>query len=155
MQRLDLHYISIKDFHHALDSSAEERKKVIQQFINAGITPLSCGNITIENDEANIRRAFQYAKVCDLPTIVFSPHPDSMSILDKMAKEYDIKLAIHNHGPEDKRFPSPYDVWKAVTPYDRRIGLCIDVKTLLLSIFYIIWRLAFLPILHNLYNNLF
>ncbi len=127
MQRLDLHYISIKDFHLALDSSTEERKRVIQQFKSAGITPMSCGNITMENDEANIRRAFQYAKDCDLPTIVCSPHPDSMSILDKMVKEFDIKLAIHNHGPEDKRFPSPYDVWKAVTPYDKRIGLCIDV----------------------------
>ena len=127
MQRLDLHYISIKDFHLPLDSSTEERIRVIQQFKNAGITPMSCGNITMENDEANIRRAFQYAKDCDLPTIVCSPHPDSMSILDKMVKEYDIKIAIHNHGPEDKRFPSPYDVWKAVTPHDKRIGLCIDV----------------------------
>ena len=127
MQQLDLHYISIKDFHLALDSSTEDRKAVIQKFMNAGITPLSCGNITMENDEANIRRAFQYARDCNIPTIVCSPHPDSMSILDKMVKEYDIKLAIHNHGPEDKRFPSPYDAWKAITPYDKRIGLCIDV----------------------------
>ena len=127
MQQLDLHYISIKDFHLSLDSSTENRKAVIQQFKNAGITPLSCGNITMENDEANIRRAFQYAKDCDIPTIVCSPHPDSMSILDKMVKEYNIKIAIHNHGPEDKRFPSPYDAWKAVTAYDKRIGLCIDV----------------------------
>jgi sugar phosphate isomerase/epimerase len=44
-----------------------------------------------------------------------------------MVKEFDIKLAIHNHGPEDKRFPSPHDVWKAVEKYDRRIGFCIDV----------------------------
>jgi sugar phosphate isomerase/epimerase len=50
-----------------------------------------------------------------------------MPILDAMVKEFDIRLAIHNHGPEDKRFPSPYDVWKAVERYDRRIGLCIDV----------------------------
>ena len=50
-----------------------------------------------------------------------------MPILDKMVKEFDIKLAIHSHGPEDKRFPSPHDVWKAVEPYDKRIGLCIDV----------------------------
>jgi sugar phosphate isomerase/epimerase len=50
-----------------------------------------------------------------------------MKILDAMVKEFDIRLAIHNHGPEDKRFPSPYDVWKAVERYDRRVGLCIDV----------------------------
>jgi sugar phosphate isomerase/epimerase len=62
-----------------------------------------------------------------MPTIVCSPHPESMPILDRMVKEYDIKLAIHNHGPEDKRFPSPYDVMKAVQGFDKRVGLCIDV----------------------------
>ncbi len=127
LQQLDLHYISIKDFHLSLSSTAEERNAVINKFTEAGITPLSCGNITMENDEANIRRAFQYAKDCKIPTIVCSPHPDSMPILDKMVKEFDIKLAIHNHGPEDKRFPSPYDVWNAVQKYDIRIGLCIDI----------------------------
>lgn len=97
------------------------------RFKEAGITPLSCGNITMENDAANVRRAFEYARDVGLPTIVCSPHPDSMPILDAMVKEFDIRVAIHNHGPEDKRFPSPYDVWKAVERYDRRIGLCIDV----------------------------
>jgi sugar phosphate isomerase/epimerase len=42
-------------------------------------------------------------------------------------KEFDIKLAIHNHGPEDKRFPSPYDAMKLIEKLDERIGLCIDV----------------------------
>ena len=127
MQRLNLHYISIKDFHLALTSTTAERKAVIQKFIDAGITPVSCGNITMQNDEADVRRAFNYAKDCGMPTIVCSPQPDSMPLLDKMVKEYDIKLAIHNHGPEDKRFPSPYDVYKAVQGFDKRIGLCIDV----------------------------
>lgn len=127
MQSLALEYISIKDFHLPLNSTTAERKALVQRFRNAGITPLSCGNITMENDEANIRNAFEYAKDCSIPTIVCSPHPDSMPILDKMVKEYDIRLAIHNHGPEDKRFPSPYDVWKAVAKHDKRIGLCIDI----------------------------
>ena len=127
LQRLNLSYISIKDFHLALTSSKEERQLAVEKMKAAGITPLSCGNITIENDEANIRTAFEYAKDCGIPTIVCSPHPDSMSLLDKMVKEYNIKLAIHNHGPEDKRFPSPYDVWKTVQGFDKRIGLCIDV----------------------------
>lgn len=127
MQRLDLKYISIKDFHLSLNSSADERKATIAKFTAAGITPLSCGNITMQNDETNIRRAFEYARDCGIPTIVCSPDPASMPILDKMVKEFDIKLAIHNHGPEDKRFPSPDDVWNAVRQYDKRIGFCIDV----------------------------
>ena len=127
IQRVGLHYVSIKDFHLPMNSTPAERKAVAQKFKDAGITPLSCGNVSMENDAANIRHAFEYARDAGLPTIVCSPHPDSMKLLDAAVKEFDIRLAIHNHGPEDKRFPSPYDVWKAVQPYDKRIGLCIDV----------------------------
>lgn len=127
LNRLNLHYISIKDFHLPLTSTTAERQAAMQQLKDGGITAMSCGNITLQNDEGNIRQAFEYAKDCNMPTIVCSPHPDSMPILDKMVKEYDIKIAIHNHGPEDKRFPSPYDVMKAVNGYDKRLGLCIDV----------------------------
>jgi inosose dehydratase len=127
IQRVGLKYVSIKDFHLPMKSTADERRAVAQKFKDAGITPLSAGNISMENNEASVRQAFEYARDTGLPTIVCSPHPDSMPILDKMVKEFNIKLAIHNHGPEDKRFPSPYDVWKAVHPFDARIGLCIDV----------------------------
>lgn len=127
MNRLNLSYISIKDFHLPLDSTTEQRKSVVQKFKDAGITPVSCGNITMKNDEADIRRAFEYARDCGMYDIVCSPDPASMAILDKMVKEFDIRIAIHNHGPEDKKFPSPDDVWKAVQPYDKRVGLCIDI----------------------------
>lgn len=127
LQKLDLKYISIKDFHLSLKSTLAERQAAVQKLKDGGITPLSCGNITMDNTEASVRQAFEYARDCGIPTIVCSPHPDSMPLLDKMVKEFDIKLAIHNHGPEDKRFPSPYDVWKAALNYDKRIGLCIDV----------------------------
>jgi sugar phosphate isomerase/epimerase len=127
IQRLGLSYISIKDFHLPLTSTTTEIQSVVKRFKDSSITPMSCGNITMQNDEKDIRRAFQYAKAGNIPVIVCSPHPDSMPILDRMVKEFDIKLAIHNHGPEDKRFPSPYDVMKAVKGFDQRIGLCIDV----------------------------
>jgi sugar phosphate isomerase/epimerase len=127
IKRVGLSYVSIKDFHLPLTSTAEERRAVAAKFKAAGITPLSCGNVTMQNDPANVRQAFEYARDTGLPTIVCSPHPDSMPILDAMVKEFDIKLAIHNHGPEDKRFPSPHDVWNAVQKYDKRIGFCIDV----------------------------
>lgn len=127
IQRVGLQYVSIKDFHLPLDSTTEQRKAVAAQFKAAGITPLSCGNVSMKNDVADVRRAFEYARDIGLPTIVCSPDPDSLKILDAMVKEFDIKIAIHNHGPEDERFPSPYDVWTAVQPYDKRVGLCIDV----------------------------
>jgi sugar phosphate isomerase/epimerase len=127
INRTGLKYVSIKDVHLPFNTTALQRKEIAQKFIDAGITPLSCGNVSMKNDEADVRRAFDYARDIGLPTIVCAPHPDSMPILDKMVKEYDIRLAIHNHGPEDKRFPSPETVWNAAKPYDKRIGLCIDV----------------------------
>jgi inosose dehydratase len=126
-QRVGLHYVSIKDVHCPFKTTAEERKAVAQKFKDAGITPLSCGNVGMKNDEANIRQAFEYARDLGLPTIVCAPPPSALPILDKMVKEFDIRIAIHNHGPEDKEFPSPYDVWTAVQPFDKRVGLCIDI----------------------------
>jgi inosose dehydratase len=129
IQRVGLKYISIKNVKNHIDLShtSEERKQRAQMFRDAGLIPLSVGNVGMKNDEADIRRAFEYARDIGVPTMVCAPDKNSIPILDKMVKEFDIKLAIHNHGPEDKQFPSPYDVWQAVEKYDKRIGLCIDV----------------------------
>jgi inosose dehydratase len=51
---------------------------------------------------------------------------DSLPLLDKLVKEYDLKVAIHNHGPTEA-LATGMDVWKAVQPFDKRIGLCLDV----------------------------
>ncbi len=127
INRTGLKYCSIKDTHLPFATTAQQRKEIAQKFLDAGITPLSCGNVGMKNDEADVRKAFEYARDIGLPTIVCAPSPDSMPILDKMVKEFDIKLAIHNHGPEDKHFPTPQSVYEAAKPYDKRIGLCIDV----------------------------
>ncbi|HZK79923.1 MAG TPA: sugar phosphate isomerase/epimerase [Humisphaera sp.] len=126
IKRLDLHYVSIKDMHLPLKSTTEQRKQVAQQFRDAGINPISCGVITIK-DEASARAAFEYARDIAVPTIVCNPDPSALPILDKMVKEFDIKIAIHNHGPEAAHFKSPYDTWEAVQPFDIRVGLCNDV----------------------------
>ncbi len=127
--RVGLKYVSIKNVKNHIDLShtTEERKQRAQMFRDAGLVPLSVGNVGMKNDEADIRRAFEYARDIGVPTMVCAPDKNAIPILDKMVKEFDIKLAIHNHGPEDKQFPSPYDVMKAVENYDKRIGLCIDV----------------------------
>src|SRR5215470_9195513 len=130
LQRVGLKYISIKNVKNHIDIShtTEERKRRAQMFRDAGLIPLSVGNVSMRTGEADIRKAFEYARDVGVSTIVCAPSPDAMPILDKMVKEFDMKLAIHNHGPEDKGFfPSPYDVLKAVENYDKRIGLCIDV----------------------------
>ena len=59
--------------------------------------------------------------------MVCAPPIDALPLLDRLVKEYDVKLAIHNHGPEDKQFPTPYDAYKLVRKLDPRLGLCVDV----------------------------
>jgi inosose dehydratase len=130
VKRVGLKYISIKNVKNHIDLShtTEERKQRAQMFRDAGLVPLSVGNVSMRTGEADIRKAFEYARDIGVSTIVCAPSQDAIPILDKMVKEFDIRLAIHNHGPEDKGyFPSPYDVWQAVEKYDKRIGLCIDV----------------------------
>jgi len=127
IQRVALNYASLKENHLPLKSTPDERKAVATKFRDAGITLLSCGVVAMQNDEANVRAAFEYARDIAVPVIVCNPHPDSLAILDKMVKEFDIKLAIHNHGPESDRFKSPYDAMKAAEKFDERIGVCVDV----------------------------
>lgn len=125
--RVGLRYASLKDFHLPLKSTAEERKAVAAQFQAAGIALLSCGVITTTGDEASVRGAFEYARDIGVGVIVAKPTPDSLPLIDKLVKEFDIKLAIHNHGPEDKVYPSPYDALKLIERLDPRIGLCLDI----------------------------
>lgn len=127
MRRVDMKYVSIKDFHLPLKSTAEERKAAAQEFRDAGITPLSCGVITMTDNPQEIRNAFEYARDVGLLTIVAKPTRASLPTLDAMVKEFNIRVAIHNHGPEDKVWPSPYDAWDAIQSFDSRIGVCIDV----------------------------
>jgi sugar phosphate isomerase/epimerase len=126
-QRVGLPYVSIKDFHLPMNSTAEQRKAVAAQWKAAGITPLSVGVVTFTSDEQKSRNAFEYVRDVGVPTIVAAPAPEALSLCEKLVKEFDIKLAIHNHGPEDTKFPSPYEVAKAIESLDKRIGFCIDI----------------------------
>jgi len=130
VKRVGLKYVSIKNVKNHIDLShpPEQRKERAKMFRDAGLIPLSVGNVSMRSGEADIRKAFEYARDIDVPTIVCAPSLDAIPFLDEMVKQFDIRLAIHNHGPEDKGyFPSPYDVMRAVEKFDKRIGLCIDV----------------------------
>jgi inosose dehydratase len=127
IRRVGVNYVSIKDKHLPMKSTGAERQEVARLLKVAGLRPLSCGVVTLSDDESEIRNAFEYARDTGFPTIVSKPTRKSLPVLDRMVKEFDIKVAIHNHGPEDKVWPSPYDAWDAIQDHDPRIGVCIDV----------------------------
>lgn len=127
IRRVGLSYVSIKDFHLPMKSTKQERQAVAAAFAEAGITPISCGNVKLTTDEAASRNAFEYVRDTGAKVMVCAPDPAALPMLEKLVKEFDIRLAIHNHGPEDKVFPTPYEVQKAVKDLDPRIGFCVDV----------------------------
>jgi sugar phosphate isomerase/epimerase len=128
VKALGIKYVSVKDMHLPFKSTSEERERAAQQFKTAGLEVTSGGVIyLLKEDEADIRFHFQYAKECGMPAIIIGPSLKTLPIIEKFVKEYNIKAAIHNHGPEDKHFPSCRDALKAIKDMDPRIGVCIDV----------------------------
>jgi sugar phosphate isomerase/epimerase len=128
LEALNVRYVNIKDFHAPLTTPPQELAQVKKDFESAGITILGVGNISFaKSDEAEMRRNFEYAKTLGAPVIVMAPSHETAPKVEKFVKEYDIKAAIHNHGPEDKHFPAPADVLKVVKGMDPRMGLCIDI----------------------------
>ena len=121
-------YLNIKDFHLKLDSTPEEIDAAKKEFADAGIILVGCGNVSFQkDDESDIRSKFDYAKRAGFPLIVCAPTAVTLPKLEKFVKEYDIKIAVHNHGPEDKNFPTPQSVLKVVKDMDPRCGLCMDI----------------------------
>jgi sugar phosphate isomerase/epimerase len=105
----------------------DQCRSAAQAFKDAGLTVTGCGVINLPNEEGAVRRAFENVKAVGLPTMICKPAHDAFPLVEKYVKQYDQILAVHNHGPGDNGYPSPFDAWKAVQPYDKRIGLCIDV----------------------------
>ena len=127
LQSMDIKYISLKDMHLPVSSTKEERGAALKKIRTAGIEILGCGVISLKNDEAEIRRALEYTKEIGAPVANVAPDPSALPALDKVVKDFDILVAIHNHGPEDKKFPSPLGVLDAVQGLDKKIGCCVDV----------------------------
>jgi sugar phosphate isomerase/epimerase len=97
-----------------------------KEFEAAGIKIMSGGNISLKKED-EIKKSFEYAKACGFQMIVCIPSHATMKSVEAAVKEYNIKAAIHNHGPEEKDFPSPESVLEVIKGMDPRMGLCIDV----------------------------
>jgi len=120
-------YITLKDMHLPFKTTAAERKAARKKIDDAGLILMGCGVVTMANKEDAVKEVFEYAKDAGMPTIVCSPDPEAMDTIEKMVKQYDIRIAIHNHGPGDKKYPLPGDVLKMVKGRDPRMGVCMDV----------------------------
>lgn len=129
LQKLNIGDLNTKDTKDHLPMDAVAEIKALGDYVSAGIKLHAAGTIYFDkDDDADIRGKFEYAKRAGIGVIVAGdPAPATLPRIEKFVKEYDIKFALHNHGPEDKLWPSPLDVLKAMKPMDPRMGCCIDV----------------------------
>jgi sugar phosphate isomerase/epimerase len=125
-KRVGLKHIAFKDFHLPMNSTPEQIQAAAAKAREAGLDLYGGGVIYMKN-EAEVNRAFEYAKTAGMRVIIGVPEHTLLPLVDKKVKEYDIKVAIHNHGPGDKVYPLPSSVYEKVKDLDPRIGLCNDI----------------------------
>ena len=129
IKALKVKYVSIKDVHLKIGEPAEATKAGRAEFDAAGLTVTSGGNVDMTKGTSveTLRPQFEYAKAAGLPMMVCAPTKENIKFVEQLVKEYNIRIAIHNHGPEDKHFPTPQSVLEVVNNLDKRCGLCMDI----------------------------
>ncbi|SDL97454.1 Sugar phosphate isomerase/epimerase [Catalinimonas alkaloidigena] len=125
-KRLNLKNIALKSMHMPLDASAADIKAAAKKVRDAGLSLYGAGVIYMKTAD-EVKQTFEYAKAADLEMIIGVPNHELLDLTNQMVKQYNIKVAIHNHGPGDKLYSSVNDVYAKIKDLDKRIGFCIDV----------------------------
>lgn len=125
-KRLGLQRIAFKSFHLPLEGTEDEIKSVVEKVKEAGLELYGCSVVYMQNEE-EVNNAFNYAKTAGMNVIIGVPNHELLDLVNKKVQEFDIKMAIHNHGPGDKLYPTPKSAYERIRNLDPRIGLCIDI----------------------------
>lgn len=126
MKRIGVQNLSLKEFHLPLNSNDEKIKSVMAEFAKASINVYAVGVIYMKTRQA-VDDAFNYAKKVGVGLIVGVPNYDLLDYTEQKVKDGNIRLAIHNHGPEDALYPGPQQVYDRIKDRDPRMGLCLDI----------------------------
>lgn len=126
LQRTDVHYLCIKNFHLPLDSSEDEILVFHNRLKEANVTGYAVGPLYMKTEE-EADKIFDYAKRVGVGMIVGVPTYELLPYVDQKVKEYNMKFAIHLHGPDQERFQDADMVWDHVKDLDKRIGMCLDI----------------------------
>ena len=108
-----------------MDISDEDLDDVNALLEKAGIRMNAYGVMGFSANHDENRKVFEFAKRIGIKNITANPKPDSFDSLDKLVEEYDIRIAIHNHGP-GALYDKIDDVVKAVKDHHPHVGACID-----------------------------
>lgn len=126
MKKVDVHYLCIKDFHLPYKSTAEEIAAFHAKLKENGVTGYAVGPIYTKTKQ-EIDDAFDYAKRVGVDLVIGIPLHADLDYVAQKTKEYNIRYAIHNHGPEDKLYPSAESIYNLIKNLDNRVGICFDM----------------------------
>jgi sugar phosphate isomerase/epimerase len=125
-RKLGISNISLKEFHLKLTSSDAEIAEAVRKCKDAGIS-LGSGGVIYMKTEAEVNAAFEYARKAGMNMIIGVPQHELLGYVERKVKEYNIRMAIHNHGPGDKVYPSCESAYVLIKNMDPRMGLCLDI----------------------------
>jgi inosose dehydratase len=109
-----------------LDASNKQITEMKEQVAKLGMSISGHGVNPFGKDAAANRKTFEFAKALGIRNISADPDPESFDNLNELVQEYDIRIAIHNHGPRH-RYNKTSDVLQAIEGRDERIGACADL----------------------------
>ena len=124
--RVALKKIVLKSMHLPLESSPSEITAAAEKVRSDGLDLYGCG-VVYMTTEAEVEQAFKYAGTAAMKMIIGVPNPELLGLVERKVKQTDIRVAVHNHGPEDKLYPTPLSAYEKIKGLDNRIGLCIDI----------------------------
>jgi len=125
-RELGVKFFSVNPVHIPLKSTPEQLAEARKKIADAGLTLLEAGVIGINKEMPGARAAFEYAKALGLKNIVAKVSLDAFDTIDALLKEFDVRVAIHNHGPSDT-YKVPQDILNALKGHDPKIGACVDI----------------------------
>jgi len=114
--------------HNASDEVIEQIKAKLEKH---KIRAVNYGVVGLPNNEQECRKVFEFAKKLGLYAVTSEPSPDAMDLIERLVKEYDIAMAIHNHPKQAKnpnyKFWDPDYILSLVQSRDKRLGSCADL----------------------------
>ena len=130
LQEAGLSYVEIWPRHIPADADPADVDRALATLKENGITVDSYGCVSFGTDEAADRKVFEFCRKAGIRAISADPDPQALPLLERLCQEYDINLAVHNHGRKHRygRGQQLDELFGNTSP---RIGLCLDTAWLL------------------------
>ena len=105
--------------------SSETKAEIKRKLQDAGVKLVNYGVVSLPNSEAECRKVFNFAREMGIETIVSEPPEEAFDLIERLCKEYNIKVAIHNH-PKPQHYWDPDQVLEVCKGRSKLIGACAD-----------------------------